>query len=74
MTTESTRDCLEQALRQTKRLERRFIGTHSATINAARNADRIVLANDLDSMRLDLSMIHELLRDALGSLPTEGND
>lgn len=71
MSTDSTRDCLKQALRQTTRLERRFVGAHSAALNATRNADRLVLANDLESIRLDLSVIHELLRDAIGSLSTE---
>lgn len=67
----SARDCLNDALNVVTRLERRMTGWHSAVINATRNADRISLANDADSIRLELSVIKELIRDARGSFEND---
>jgi hypothetical protein len=55
---------LTDALKRLKRIERRLIGSNSAALNATKNADRLVLANDLDSIRLDIDHV-------IGSLENE---
>jgi hypothetical protein len=73
---ETLRATLTDALIQAKITQQRTIGWHSAIINATRNADRIVLANDAETLRLQLSWIEENLRDALKmlmDLESEGN-
>jgi hypothetical protein len=71
---EYTTDCLTAALNRTIRLQRRMIGWHSAIINATKNADRIVLANDADSVRLDLEILGDLLQEAQKYLRQEDVD
>ena len=54
---------IRDALRLARRVERRLIGMHSGILNATRNADRLVLANEVDSLRLDLDTIVSLLEE-----------
>ena len=73
MPIDNANECLDAAISRLNRVQFRLTGWHNAIINATRNADRISLANDADSLRLDLSVIHELLRDARGSLSNREN-
>lgn len=56
---------LVDALQRLKRVERRLIGSHNAAINATKNADRLVLANGLDSLRMDVDSIIGLLENEI---------
>lgn len=56
---------LQDAALIMRRMHRNTTGLHSALINATRNADRIVLANDVDNMRLGMSTVVELLDEIL---------
>lgn len=45
---------LVDVLRRLKILERRLVSLPMATINATRHADRLTIANSLESIRLDI--------------------
>lgn len=66
---EECRAMLTETIQRVSRLERRLIGLNTGILNATKNADRLVLAADVDSLRLEASVIHELLRDTRGTLP-----
>lgn len=72
----TARDMLTETIGRVNVTERRMIGLHSGILNATRNADRLLLANTIEALRLELSVIHELLRDTRGTLqtPTERTD
>ena len=51
----------QEVVKLLRRLYQRTTGMHAAIINATRNADRITIANSMDSWRLDLDAAIELL-------------
>lgn len=65
MMTEHQRFILSALAMMLGRTERRLIGSHSTVINATRNADRLVIANGMDSMRLEIENIREILQELL---------
>jgi hypothetical protein len=47
------------------RIERRLVGSHNAVTNATRNTDRLVIANDMSSIRLEIENTRRMLQELL---------